>query len=89
MITDARPARPRSSMSRGRAAQLLGWFVFGVLPAITLLTLFVTTIQDDAVAFDFRVFYAAAEATRPIRRSTTSRRSSRAGTCIRRSRRSA
>ena len=34
----------------------------GVLPAITVITIFVTTTQDDAVAFDFRVFYAAAEA---------------------------
>ena len=36
--------------------------LFGVLPAIMILALFVETVQDDAVAFDFRVFYDAAEA---------------------------
>ena len=36
--------------------------VLGVLPLVTVVALFLTTLQDDAVAFDFRVFYAAAEA---------------------------
>ncbi len=31
-----------------------------VLPVVTLLTLFATTIDDDSVAFDFRPFYSAA-----------------------------
>ena len=34
----------------------------GALPAIVVLLLFVSAIEDDAVAFDFRVFYGAAEA---------------------------
>jgi hypothetical protein len=34
----------------------------GVFPLLTLIALFASAIQDDAVAFDFRVFYAAAEA---------------------------
>ena len=32
-----------------------------VLPAFVLVALFVTAIQDDAVAIDFGIFYAAAE----------------------------
>ena len=34
---------------------------FGVLPALTIIVLFVAAIQDDSVAMDFRQFYAAAE----------------------------
>jgi hypothetical protein len=49
------------SPGRARAMQLLSLFLFAVLPAITVVTLFATTVADDAVAFDFRVFYAAAE----------------------------
>ena len=33
-----------------------------VVPAVVILALFVETVQDDAVAFDFRVFYDAANA---------------------------
>lgn len=44
----------------------LVWFasvVFcGVLPALTVVALFASTIQDDTVAFDFRPFYEAAGA---------------------------
>ncbi len=42
--------------------QLASWVLFGALPAIVVLLLFVSAIEDDAVAFDFRVFYGAAEA---------------------------
>jgi hypothetical protein len=45
-----------------RARWLASVALFGVLPVVTVVTLFATTIQDDAVAFDFRVFYDAAEA---------------------------
>ena len=35
----------------------------GVLPALTIVvTLFASTISDDAVAMDFQQFYAAAQA---------------------------
>ena len=34
----------------------------GVLPIAVILVLFVETVQDDAVAYDFRVFYEAADA---------------------------
>ena len=53
--TDPRQLKPR-----------IAWFasiVFcGVLPALTLVLLFASTVQDDAVAFDFRPFYSAAGA---------------------------
>lgn len=63
MIAEPRPAEPvRQSLGRARIAQLASYAVFAALPAITVATLFVSTIEDDAVAFDFRVFYAAAEA---------------------------
>jgi alpha-1,2-mannosyltransferase len=51
-----RPARPESS------GQVLALALFLVLPVAVLLALFVETVRDDAVAFDFRVFYGAAEA---------------------------
>ena len=35
---------------------------FGVLPALTVVVLFVVAIESDDVATDFRQFYAAAEA---------------------------
>ena len=34
---------------------------FGVLPALTIVMVFVAVVQDDSVAMDFRQFYAAAE----------------------------
>jgi len=37
-------------------------FLFAVLPAAILASLFVEAVRDEAVAFDFRVFYGAAEA---------------------------
>ena len=49
-----------------RAAQRIAWpatvVLFGALPALALILLFVEAISDDAVAFDFRPFYDAAEA---------------------------
>ena len=63
MIAEPRPAEPvRQPLGRARILQLASYVLFAALPAITVVTLFVSTIQDDAVAFDFRVFYAAAEA---------------------------
>lgn len=43
-------------------ARLASIVFLGVLPVLTLGALFATTIQDDAVAFDFRPFYRAAGA---------------------------
>ena len=63
MIAEPRPAEPvRQPLGRARLVQLASWVLFGALPAIVVLLLFVSAIEDDAVAFDFRVFYAAAEA---------------------------
>ena len=45
-----------------RAAWIASVVFCGVLPAITLVVLFASAVQDDAVAVDFRVFYDAAEA---------------------------
>jgi hypothetical protein len=43
----------------------VGWFAsivfLGVLPAATIVALFVAVLQDDSVALDFRQFYGAAE----------------------------
>ena len=65
MIPDAAPT-VHGATSRPLTLSRLGWYaglVFcGLLPAITVITLFVAAIQDDAVAMDFRQFYAAAEA---------------------------
>jgi alpha-1,2-mannosyltransferase len=57
---DARAGRRPDVQARVR--WLMSVALFGLLPAVTIVILFVTTIQDDAVAFDFRVFYDAAEA---------------------------
>ena len=63
MIAEPRPAEPlRQPLGRARLVQLASWVLFGALPAIVVLLLFVSAIEDDAVAFDFRVFYGAAEA---------------------------
>ena len=50
------------SMALSRVSWIASVAFCAVLPAVTLLTLFVTTIQDHAVAFDFRPFYSAAGA---------------------------
>lgn len=63
MIAEPRSAEPmRQPLGRARLVQLASWVLFGALPAIVVLLLFVSAIEDDAVAFDFRVFYGAAEA---------------------------
>jgi hypothetical protein len=63
VIAEPRSARPvRQPLSRSRVAQLASWILFAALPAIVVVLLFVSAVGDDAVAFDFRVFYAAAEA---------------------------
>jgi hypothetical protein len=63
VIAEPRPAPPpRQSLNRARVVQLGSYVVFAALPAIVVAMLFVSTIQDDAVAFDFRVFYDASEA---------------------------
>jgi hypothetical protein len=62
VIAEPRQVAPARELSRARLAQLVSYVVFGALPAIVVALLFLTTYQDDAVAFDFRVFYGAAEA---------------------------
>jgi glycosyl transferase family 87 len=63
VIAEPHPVEPvREPLGRARIVQLASYVLFAALPAITVVTLFVSTIQDDAVAFDFRVFYDAAEA---------------------------
>ncbi len=63
VIAEPRSAEPmRQPLGRARLVQLASWVLFGALPAIVVLLLFVSAIEDDAVAFDFRVFYGAAEA---------------------------
>jgi alpha-1,2-mannosyltransferase len=63
VIAEPRPVEPvRQPLGRARIVQLASYVLFAALPAITVVTLFVSTIEDDAVAFDFRVFYDAAEA---------------------------
>jgi hypothetical protein len=52
----------RRALSRPVLVRFASMFFCGVLPAVVVGTLFVETVLDDAVAFDFRVFYAAAEA---------------------------
>ena len=50
----------RPLLSRlARPASIVG---FGVLPALVVLLLFVDAVREDVVAFDFRVYYDAAEA---------------------------
>jgi len=50
----------RPLLSRlARPASIVG---FGVLPALVVLLLFVDAAREDVVAFDFRVYYDAAEA---------------------------
>jgi glycosyl transferase family 87 len=51
-----------SRLGLARFARPASWVLFGALPALVIVALFVETVQDDAVAFDFRVFFAAAEA---------------------------
>jgi len=50
----------------GSWASKLRWpatmFLFAALPAAIVASLFVEAVRDEAVAYDFRVFYAAAEA---------------------------
>jgi hypothetical protein len=53
-----RSARP----SLARVVRLATLAFCGVLPALTVVALFVGALQDDAVAFDFRQFYRAADA---------------------------
>lgn len=61
-MTASAHADPPRRLSSAR----VGWFasiVFcAVLPAITVVTLFVSTIEDDTVAFDFRPVHRAAGA---------------------------
>jgi len=45
-----------------RFVRPVSWVLFGALPALVVVALFVETVQDDAVAYDFRVFFGAAEA---------------------------
>ena len=45
-----------------RVLRLASLVFLGVLPVLTIITLFVAAIQDDTVAFDFRQFYGAGEA---------------------------
>lgn len=58
VVSDATP--PTVSLSR--VVRFASIVFLGVLPALTLVVLFVSTIQDDIVAMDFRQFYGAAEA---------------------------
>ena len=53
------PPRP---VTFSRVVWLASIVFCGVLPVLTLVALFASTIRDDAVAFDFRPFYAAAGA---------------------------
>jgi len=53
------PIQPRVSF--GRVASFASIVFFGVLPALTVIVLFVSAIRADEVAMDFRQFYAAAE----------------------------
>jgi alpha-1,2-mannosyltransferase len=63
VIAEPRSAQPvRQPLGRSRVAQLATWILFAALPAIVVVLVFVSAVEDDAVAFDFRVFYAAAEA---------------------------
>jgi hypothetical protein len=52
---------PRS-VTLSRIVWLASIVFCGVLPVLTLVALFASTIQDDVVAFDFRPFYRAAGA---------------------------
>jgi alpha-1,2-mannosyltransferase len=52
----------RRSLTRPSLVRLASTFFCAVVPAVVVATLFFETMLDDAVAFDFRVFYAAAEA---------------------------
>ena len=64
MIPDT-PTLPRTgarSLAFSRVAWLASVAFCGLLPVATVLALFATAIQEDAVAFDFRPFYSAAGA---------------------------
>lgn len=64
MISETSPtvsgAAPRP-MTFSRIVRLAAVVFCGVLPLLTLVALFAEAIREDAVAFDFRVFYGAAE----------------------------
>ncbi len=51
-----------SPVTLARVVWLGSVVLCGVLPLLALVVLFADALQDDAVAFDFRVFYEAAEA---------------------------
>jgi hypothetical protein len=53
------PIEPR--VSRERVMSFAAIVFFGVLPALTVIVLFVSALRADEVAMDFRQFYAAAE----------------------------
>jgi Glycosyltransferase family 87 len=53
------PIEPRVSLAR--VLSFAAIVFFGVLPALTVIVLFVSAIRADEVAMDFRQFYAAAE----------------------------
>jgi len=52
----------RVSLLAHRVARPATVFLCGVLPIVVVATLFVETMRADTVAYDFRVFYEAAEA---------------------------
>jgi hypothetical protein len=54
--------RPDPDVGRERLVRITSIVLFGLLPVVTLIGLFVGTVQDDADAFDFRPFYRAAGA---------------------------
>ena len=64
MIAGPTPAVPGDAprVSFARVLRLASVAFCGVLPAVVVVLIFVGTIQDSAVAMDFRQFYGAAEA---------------------------
>jgi hypothetical protein len=56
LVSSSRPVRPKP-----RIAWLASIVFFGCLPALTMIAVFVATVQDDTIAMDFRQFYRAAE----------------------------
>ena len=60
MIASVHAGSPRR-VSRARVASFASIVFCGLLPAVTVVTLFASTIQDDSVAFDFRPLYHGAE----------------------------
>jgi hypothetical protein len=55
------PGASGPTRSRPRVGWLASIVVFGALPVLLLALVFVDAVADDAVAFDFRPFYRAAE----------------------------